>query len=283
MLTALVRTAVRRPGIVIGLAVILVAYGITVVSGAELDVFPEFAPPQVSIQTEAPGFSPEQVEILVTKPIEDVINGVNGVAVLRSQSIQGLSVITVVLQEGVDVRQARQLLAERLAELAGRLPDSAEPPVLSPLTSSSSTVLMVGFTSTTRTPMEQRTFVDWVVKPRLLATPGVAKVAIFGGEVRQLQVQGDPVRLRAHGLSLADLVESAGRATGVRGAGVLDNATQRIVVRTEGQLLTPEALGQSLLRARDGSVLRLADVAPAPVGRVATNPMATRATSLPKR
>jgi len=261
VLTALVRTAVRRPGVVIGLAVILVAYGIAVVSRAELDVFPEFAPPQVSIQTEAPGFSPEQVEILVTKPIEDVINGVNGVATLRSQSIQGLSVITVVLQDGVDIRQARQLLAERLAELGGRLPASAEPPVLSPLTSSSSTVLMVGFTSTTRTPMEQRTFVDWVVKPRLLATPGVAKVAIFGGEVRQLQVQGDPARLRAHGLSLTDLADAAARATGVRGAGVLDNATQRIVVRTEAQLLTPAALGQSLVRAHDGSVLRLADVA----------------------
>ena len=113
MLTALVGFAVRRPGIVIGLAVVLILYGVAVVARAKLDVFPEFAPPQVSIQTEAPGFSPEQVEVLVTKPIEDAINGANGVAVIRSQSIQGLSVITAVLGEGVDVREARQLLAER--------------------------------------------------------------------------------------------------------------------------------------------------------------------------
>jgi CzcA family heavy metal efflux pump len=261
MLTALVRFAVRSPGIVIGLALILVVYGLSVVARAKLDVFPEFAPPQVSIQTEAPGFSPEQVEVLVTKPIEDAINGVRGVEVLRSQSIQGLSIITVVLEEGVGVREARQQLAERLGELGRRLPAAVDPPVLSPLTSSSSTVLMVGFSSTSRTPMEQRTFVDWVVRPRILATPGVAKVAVFGGEVRQLQVLVDPTRLWAHGLSLADVVDAARRATGVRGAGVLDDPNQRIVVRTEGQLLTPEALGGSVLRAGPVGVLRLRDVA----------------------
>jgi CzcA family heavy metal efflux pump len=261
MLTALVRFAVRRPGIVIGLGAVLILYGVAVVARAKLDVFPEFAPPQVSIQTEAPGFSPEQVEVLVTKPIEDAINGANGVAVIRSQSIQGLSVVTAVLVEGVAVRAARQLLAERLAEVGRRLPPAVQAPVLSPLTSSSSTVLMVGFTSERRSPMEQRTFVDWVVRPRLLATPGVAKVAVFGGEVRQLQILADPLRLRAHGLSLADVVDAAGRATSVRGAGVLDDPNQRIVVRTEGQLLTPDALGGSVVRAAAGSVLRLRDVA----------------------
>ena len=261
MLTWLVGASVRRPGIVVGLALVLIAYGATVVARAKLDVFPEFAPPQVSIQTEAPGFSPEQVEVLVTKPIEDAINGVNGVDVIRSQSIQGLSVITAVLAEGTEVRAARQLLAERLGEVTARLPTGADPPVLSPLTSSSSTVLMVGFTSERRTPMEQRTFVDWVVKPRLLATPGVAKVAVFGGEERQLQVLADPRALRLHGLTLSDLADVVGRASGVRGAGVIDDPNQRIVVRTEGQLATAAELGRALVRAEAGSLLRLRDVA----------------------
>lgn len=261
MLTTIVGFSVRRPGIIIGLAVTLLLYGASVLARAKLDVFPEFAPPQVSIQTEAPGFSPEQVEVLVTKPIEDAINGVNGVEVIRSQSIQGLSVITVVLAEGVGVRAARQLLAERLGELGRRLPAGVDSPVLSPLTSSSSTVLIVGFTSEVRSAMEQRTFVDWVVRPRILATPGVAKVAVFGGEVRQLQILADPIRLRAHGLGLADVVEAASRATGVRGAGVVDDRNQRIIVRSEGQLLTPQALGASVLRAGNGAVLRLRDVA----------------------
>lgn len=261
MLASLVRFAVHRPGIVAGLGLTLVVYGLSVVARAKLDVFPEFAPPQVSIQTEAPGFSPEQVEVLVTKPIEDAVNGVNGLAALRSQSIQGLSVITAVLDEGVDLRQARQLIAERLTEIPGRLPASVEPPILTPLTSSSSTVLMLGVTSTERTPMEQRTFVDWVLRPRILATPGVSKVAVFGGEVRELQVRVLPDRLRRFGLGLPEVLEAAGRATGLRGAGVLDNPNQRIVVTTEGQSLTPEALGRAVVRAEAGSALRLSDVA----------------------
>ncbi len=260
MLAGLVRFSVRRRGVVIGLGCALVAYGAGVLSQSKLDVFPEFAPPQLSIQTEAPGFSPEQVEILVTKPIEDAINGVSGLKALRSQSLQGFSIITAVLGERVDLYRARQSLAERLGVVAGRLPAAVEPPVLSPLTSSSSTVLVVGITSKTRTLMEQRTFVDWTIKPRILAVSGVSKVAVFGGEVRQLQLQLDPNRLRALGIGTTEVLAAAARATGLRGAGVIDNANQRIIVRTEGQLPTPEALAQSVIRERNGALLRLGDV-----------------------
>jgi CzcA family heavy metal efflux pump len=270
MLTSLVRQSIRHRGVVIGLALALVVYGAGVVANARLDVFPEFAPPQVSIQTEAPGLSPEQVEVLVTKPLEDAINGVEGIAAIRSQSIQGLSVITAVLAEREDIYRARQALAERLAEASGRLPAAVEPPVLTPLTSSSSTVLVVGVTSATRTLMEQRTFVDWVMRPRLLATPGVSKVAVFGGDVRELQIQLDPERLRLYGIGVAEVAAAAREATGVRGAGVLDGPNQRITVRAEGQAVTPAALGEAAVRERDGSVLRLADL-----GRVVEAP-ATR-------
>jgi Cu/Ag efflux pump CusA len=267
VLTALVRQSIRHRGVIVGLAVALVVYGAGVVAGSRLDVFPEFAPPQVSIQTEAPGLSPEQVEVLVTKPIEDAINGVEGIAAVRSQSIQGLSVITAVLVENENIYRARQSLAERLGEVAGRLPETVAPPVLTPLTSSSSTVLVIGVTSTTRTLMEQRTFVDWVMRPRLLATPGVSKVAVFGGEVRQLQIQLDPERLRLHAIGVAEVAEAAAQATGVRGAGVIDGPNQRITVRAEGQTVTPEALGRTVVRERGGSVLRLADL-----GRVVEAP-----------
>jgi CzcA family heavy metal efflux pump len=267
MLTALVRNAIRHRGVVIGLALALVVYGAGVIGGARLDVFPEFAPPQVSIQTEAPGLSPEQVEVLVTKPIEDAINGVEGIAAVRSQSIQGLSVITAVLAEHEDIYRARQSLAERLGEAAGRLPETVEPPVLTPLTSSSSTVLVVGITSDTRSLMEQRTFVDWVLRPRLLATPGVSKVAVFGGEVRQLQIQLDPDRLRRYGIGVAEIIQAARAATGVRGAGVIEGPNQRITVRAEGQALDAAGLGETVVRERNGSVLRLSDL-----GRVVEAP-----------
>jgi CzcA family heavy metal efflux pump len=270
MLTGLVRRSIRHRGVVIGLALALAVYGAGVVANARLDVFPEFAPPQVSIQTEAPGLSPEQVEVLVTKPLEDAINGVEGIAAVRSQSIQGLSVITAVLVEQEDIYRARQALAERLVEATGRLPATVEPPVLTPLTSSSSTVLVVGVTSATRSLMDQRTYVDWVMRPRLLATPGVSKVAVFGGDVRELQVQLDPERLRLYGVGVAEVTEVARQATGVRGAGVLDGANQRVTVRANGQALTPEVLGQTVVRERGGSTLRLADL-----GRVVAAP-ATR-------
>jgi CzcA family heavy metal efflux pump len=267
MLTSLVRGSIRQRVVVLGLAAALVVVGANTLSRAPLDVFPEFAPPQVSIQTEAPGLSPEQVELQVTKPIEDAINGVQGIAAVRSQSIQGLSVVTAVLAERVNIREARQALAERLGEVAVRLPGSVEPPVLTPLTSSSSTVLVVGITSDSLTPMEQRTFVDWVLRPRLLAVPGVSKVAVFGGEVRQVQVQLDPDRLRLHGIGIAEAADAARRSTGVRGGGVIDQTNQRLTVRAEGQATSPADVAATVVRERDGSMLRLGDL-----GRVINAP-----------
>lgn len=261
MLNRLIAFSVRRPGIVTGLAAALVVYGVHVLARAKVDIFPEFAPPQVQIQTEAPGFSPEQVEALVTRPLEAALNGMNGLAVLRSQSIQGLSLITAVLGDEVEVRQARQLLAERLGEVNGRLPAGVEPPVISPLTSSSSTVLVVGLTADHRSLQEVRGFVDWTLRPRLLATPGVAKVAVFGGEVRQYQIQVHPEQLRRFGIGLDEIVAAARQATGLRGTGVIDNARQRIVVRAEGDTVTPEMISTAIVREKEGSSLRIRDIA----------------------
>lgn len=260
MLNALVRFSVRFRGVVVALAAAFFVYGLVVVTSAKYDVFPEFAPPQVAIQTEARGFTPEQVEVLVTKPIEDAINGVPGVGVIRSQSIQGLSVITAVFSAGTDLYRARQTIAERLNEVARRLPQNARAPVMTPVTSSTGKVLVIGLTSNTRSLRDLRTFADWTLKPRLLAVPGVARVSVFGGEVRQLQLQLDPARLRAYGLGIADVAAAASEATGIRGAGVIDNANERILVRTEGQLATPALLAQSVVRAAGGSVLRLGDL-----------------------
>ncbi|HEX2611950.1 MAG TPA: efflux RND transporter permease subunit [Gemmatimonadales bacterium] len=210
MLTGLVRGSIRHRLVVITLAGALVVYGLSTLPNIPLDVFPEFAPPQVSIQTEAPGFSPEQVEVLVTKPIEDAINGVQGIGAVRSQSIQGLSVITAILSEHTDVYRARQSLAERLGEVVGRLPATVRPPVLTPLTSSSSTVLVFGITSPTRTLMDQRSFVDWVVRPRLLATPGVSKVAVFANHGLRQRSRRHDLSLSAHRDSFVRLIDHSG-------------------------------------------------------------------------
>lgn len=260
MLAAIVRFSVRYYGIVMALAVATLVYGGSVLLRTTYDVFPEFAPPQVAIQTEAPGFTPEQVEVLVTKPLEDAINGTAGIASVRSQSIQGLSVITTIFADGTDIYRARQAVAERLTDVSRRLPGGATAPVLTPLTSSTGTVLVIGLTSETRSLQDQRTFADWTMRPRLLAVPGVARVTVYGGDVRQLQLQVDPARLQALGLSLADVVNAAKQATGVQGAGWIHTANQTLQIRTDGQLTTPALLARSVIRESGGAVLRLGDV-----------------------
>ncbi len=261
MIRSVVGFSVRFRGVLIALALGTVAYGLSVLSRARLDIYPEFAPPQVVVQTEAPGLTPEQVEALVTLPIESALLGSENLEVLRSESVPGLSVLTAVFEDRTDLLQARQRVAERLAEVASSMPAGVRAPAMAPLTSATSTMLVLGLTSTKRTPMELRTFADWTLRPRLLAVPGVAKVNSFGGEVRRLEVRVLPERLLALGLGLADVTQAARDATGVRGAGFVENENQRIPLQSEGQAFTAAALGEALVAWRGGIPLRLSDVA----------------------
>jgi len=261
MLKAIVSFSLRFRGIMIALACLAFAFGIYSATHAKLGVFPEFAPPQVVIQTEAPGMVAEQVEALITQPIENVLLGMSDVASIRSQSIQGLSVITVIFSEGTDIFRDRQLVSERLLAIAGEMPAGVPEPVMAPLTSATSVFLTLGITSPRLKPTDLWSFAYWTMRPRLLAVPGVAKIAIYGGGERQLQIQIQPQHLLAHGLSISQVLAAARRATGVEGAGFVENANQRIVIRTEGQSITPAQLGNAVLASADGTSIRLRDVA----------------------
>jgi CzcA family heavy metal efflux pump len=261
MLNRIVSLALRYRGLVLLLAAMALVYGGFVASQVPLDVFPEFVAPQVTVQTEAPGLAPEQVEALVTRPVESAINGAADIESVRSESIQGLSVVSVVFKENASIFTSRQLLAERLAELRGQLPDGVRAPKMSPLTSSTMDLLKIGLLSKKLTPMELRTFADWTLRPRLLAVPGVARLTVFGGEVHQLQVQVLPEKLLAFDLTLTDVLETARKASGIRGAGFIDTPTQRVILQTEGQALTPEVLGNIVVSQSNGASVRLRDVA----------------------
>lgn len=261
LLGSVVAFSLRHVGVVVALALVLVGYGAYSLASAKYDVFPEFAPPQVAIQTEAPGLAPEQVEVLVTQPIENAINGVPGIDALRSSSIQGLSIITVTFQPGSDIYRNRQVITERLSNLGGQLPNGVQAPGLSPLTSSTSVILSLGLTSQKRSLMELRTLADWVLKPRLLAVPGVAKISVFGGDVRELQIQVQPDRLIKYHLGLDDVLAAGRMATGVRGAGFIDNANQRMVLQSEGQALVPARLARTVLVHQESGIVTLGDVA----------------------
>ncbi len=261
MLRALVHFSLKFRGVVIALACVLIGYGIYVFANAKLDVFPNFVQPQVAIQTECPGLAPEQVELLVTVPIESAVNGLGDMESLRSESIEGLSTLTAVFKEGTDIFRARQMLAEILAETAGELPAGVKAPRMTPLTSSTMDLLKIGLVSDKLSPMELRTFADWTLKPRLLSVPGVAKCSVFGGEVRQLQIQVFPERLIAYDLALSDVLAAARVSTGVIGAGFIETSNQRITLQTEGQALTPEILGEVVITHTNGFAVRLKDVA----------------------
>ena len=261
MLARLVEVSIRFRGVVMALACLVAAYGYYTIRNAKFDVYPEFSPPQVIVQTEAPGLSSLDVESLVTRPIEAALNGTPNLEALRSNSVQGLSVVVATFEDQIDVYRARQMVAERMTEAATRLPQGVRAPSLAPLVGATSLTLIVGLTSDVRSGMELRTFADWTMRPRLLGVKGVARVAIFGGEVRQLQIQMHPDRLAALGLSITEVVAAARNATAVRGAGFIETSAQRIVLQTEGQSVTPEQLGEVVLTARGGQSVRMKDVA----------------------
>lgn len=262
MLNAIVSFSLRHRGAMLALAVIAMVWGARSAWRAQLDVFPDFVPPLVVVQTEAPGLSPQQVEMLVTRPLEAAINGLGDMESLRSETIQGLSVITCIFKEGTDLLVARQFLAEKLAELAGTLPDNVKTPKMTPLVSATMDVLKVGLVSENMSPMALRSWADWTMKPRLLAVPGVAKCSSFGGEVRQLQIQVQPQRLIAFGLSITDVLAAARQATGITGAGFIENSQQRILLQPEGQVTSAAELANAVIKSgENGTPIRLGDVA----------------------
>lgn len=261
MLSILVRFSIRFSGIVVALALLVLVYGAYRFSGAGLDIFPEFAPKQVIIQTEAQGLSAEQVEVLVTQQIETSISGLIGLKTLRSQSIQGLSIVTATFDENSDIYRNRQLLSERLVSLSARLPAGIGVPVAVPLSSSSATVLTIGLNSDSKSLMELRTFVDWTLAPRLLSIPGVADVNVFGGDVQQLQIQIKPDVLQRFDLAMEDVVNAAASAAQLNGAGFVENSNQRFTLQVSGQPITPEQFQALIVKRQNGSTISLGEVA----------------------
>ena len=262
MLAVLVRWSLARPRLVAAAALLLLIYGGGVLSRAKFDVFPEFVPAQSEIQTEAPGMSAEQVEQLVTRPVENAVNGGAGVADVRSSSLPGLSIVTVVFKEGSEPYRARQIVAEALSDVGSSLPAGVKAPTVSPLTSSTMDLLKVGLTSDKLTPMQLRDLAQWTVRPRLLSAAGVARATVYGGQVRRIEVQVRPADLTARDLSLSDVVQAVQKSTGFSGAGFIDTPQQRILIEPRGQVRTPADIAAAPIATPPGGApVRIGDVA----------------------
>lgn len=261
MLAWLVRAALTQRVLVLALAALLVVLGLRATTDVPLDVFPEFAPPLVEIQTEAPGLSTEEVESLITVPIETAVNGVPDLATLRSKSVLGLSSVQILFDRGTDVIRARQLVQERVTQVQGRLPTAARPPVMLPPLSSTSRAMKIGISSAKLDQMQLSELARWTIRPRLMAVPGVANVAIWGLRDRQLQILVDPDRLRAAGVTLAEVRTAAGDAVLVGGSGFVDTAQQRLAVQQTGAIRSSADLAQAVVKQSGDAPVRIGDVA----------------------
>jgi cation efflux system protein involved in nickel and cobalt tolerance len=274
MLNAILKWAIARRWLVVLGTILLVLWIGRTVPQMPLDVLPAFAPPQVEIQTEAPGLAPEEVESLVSLPIESALNGTPDVTTVRSSSAAGISVVRVVFNWGTDLFQARQLVTERLQQAQGKLPQGVETPQISPPTSPIATIATYAFTiarqpSSGQSPtsiMELRRLIDWQVTNRLLAVPGVSQVLAFGGDVRQYQVLVNPVQLKAFDVSLEEVTQAVKAANVNAPGGYIITPDKETLIRGIGRIEGLEDLKQSVVTARKGTPVRLSDVADVQIG-----------------
>jgi CzcA family heavy metal efflux pump len=261
MLATIVRGSLKYPKIVTALSLLIAILGAYALLNARLDVFPDFAPPHVLVQAEAPGLDATQVESLVTRPLEGLLAGAENVEAVRSTSSQGLSAIQVVFGREGDPYRQRQVITERLADSSALLPIGVGPPLLSPLSSSMEYLLHFGFTSDRLSPIELRDLIRWTIKPQILAVPGVAQAQIFGGDSRERQLLVDPLKLHAAGVTLDDVNDAVRSGTQLIGGGYLETATQRIVLQAQAPGVSLEALAQAVVATPSGAPLRIADIA----------------------
>ena len=266
----IISSVLKLKYLIIVLAATFITYGLGQLRSMPLDVYPEFNPPLVEVQTEALGLSAAEMEAMITVPLEaDLLNGVAWLDQIYSESVTGLSSILLVFEPGTDPIRARQMVQERLIE-AFALPNVSRPPTMLQPLSSTNRVMMVGLSSDEISEIELGVLARWNIKPRLMGVPGVANVAIWGQRERQLQVQVDPKRLRANGVTLSQIIETTGEALWVSPlsflqastpgtSGWIDTANQRLSVRHLLPISTPSDLAKVSLIGRQG--LLLGDVA----------------------
>ncbi len=265
MLNALIAWALHHRAVVLAGAALLLLAGGWSASRMPVDVFPDLTAPTVTVLAEAHGMAPEEIETLVTLPIETAMNGATGVRRVRSSTARGISVIWVEFDWGTDILRDRQIVTERLQTVTSTLPDGVAMPQLAPVSSVMGEVLMIGLTGGAN-EMALRDAADWVVRRRLMAVPGVAQVIPIGGEVREYQVLVDADRLRATNTSLHDVLAAAAGASRSASGGIYVDRGQEVAIRGLGRARTTEELGLAVVRVQGGAPILLRDVATVQVG-----------------
>lgn len=260
MLNRIIRYSLNNRLFVMLAVVLTVIGGIYSAKNIEVDVFPDLTMPTVVILTDASNMAPEEVERLVTFPIETAVNGATNVRRVRSSSSQGFSFVWVEFDWGMDIYRARQIISEKMSLLAGQLPDGVMP-MLAPQSSVMGEILFIGMQAETTSMMELRTLAEWIIKPAILATGGVSNVTIIGGDYKQYQVLADPVRMEMYGVGMAELEAAASAMCVNIGAGVVRDFGNEYNLRGMGRSNDVDELGSTVVKVVGDVSVRVADVA----------------------
>ncbi len=269
LLNQTLKNSIAQRWFIVVAAILVTVWGVITVTQMPLDVFPEFAPPQVDIHTEAPGLAPEEVETQITVPIESAVNGLPGVTTVRSSSKVGLSMVQVVFDQNADIYRARQSVTERLQQVTNQLPEGTHPPEISPLVSPLGTILQYAFTVNGQgqtSLMDLRRLIEVTLSNQILSVPGVSQVTIYGGDERQEQVLVDPAKLQSLNVSLTEVSNAARGANSNAPGGFLIGGGQELLVRGIGQVQSIADLQQSVVKVQDGNPILLRDVAEVKTG-----------------
>jgi copper/silver efflux system protein len=265
MLNKLIALSLRNRVVVLAVAALMLAGGAWTAWRMPVDVFPDLTAPTVTVLTEAHGMAPEEVEALVSFPIETAVNGATGVRRVRSSTAQGISVVWVEFDWGTEIFRARQIVAEKLQTVTAALPAGISAPVLAPVSSVMGEIMMIGLTGP-QPPTELRTVADWTIRRRLLAVPGVAQVIPIGGGVKQYQVLADPARMLAAGITLDEVVRAARGSNANASGGVYMDKGQEYVIRGIGRVQTAGDVANTVVAVRGGIPVLLGQVADVQVG-----------------
>ncbi|WP_194973248.1 efflux RND transporter permease subunit [Aquiflexum lacus] len=266
MLNAILKFSLHNRLLVLTSFALLSLFGTYVAFNMEVDVFPDLTAPTVVILTEAHGMAPEEVERLVTFPIETSVNGATNVRRVRSASSGGFSVIWVEFEWDTDIYRARQIVNEKLATIGESLPIGAGKPVMAPQSSIMGEIMFVSLTADSTSMMDLRTLSDWIIRPRLLATGGVAQVIVYGGDFKQYQILANPQRMGFHGVTLEELMKAGEESNGNSSGGFVYEYGNEYIVKGIGRTNSIEEIGRSIIKHANGQIIRIEDVAEVKIG-----------------
>jgi CzcA family heavy metal efflux pump len=266
MLNKIIRFSLNNRLLVIAASVLLLLTGTYTASKMEVDVFPDLTAPTVVVLTEAHGMAPEEVERLVTFPVETAVNGAGNVRRVRSSSSAGISIVWVEFEWGTEIYRARQIVNEKISVVSNQLPIGVNAPIMAPQSSIMGEIMLISVTSTTTSKMDTRTIADWNIRPLLLSIGGVSQVVVIGGEYKQFQILASPQKMKYYNVSLTELLKASEEANKNAAGGFMSEYSNEYIVRGIGRTSDLNELGRSLIKTVNGSPVKIENVAEIKIG-----------------